>query len=197
MSEIDQVLDYWFGACGPDGALDPMKRRMWFGDGRKYDDDIRHRFVALHERASRGELAHEWVATPRGRLALIVVLDQFSRHIHRGAPAAFDQDPAAQQLVIAGLGDGVDHALVPAQRVFFYLPLEHAEDLIDRGSTLTVAQDDGAVESFVVSFRVDDAELIAVLDETFQETRGRRRFAAAGRTGDQNIGAVGRKTNLG
>jgi uncharacterized protein (DUF924 family) len=129
MSEIDQVLDYWFGACGPDGSLDPMKRRMWFGDGRKYDDDVRRRFVALHERASRGELEHEWVATPRGRLALIVVLDQFSRHIHRGAPAAFDQDPAAQQLVIAGLGEGVDHALVPAQRVFFYLPLEHAEDL--------------------------------------------------------------------
>ena len=128
-SEIDSVLDFWFGACGADGTLDPMKQRMWFGDGRKYDDDIRHRFVALHERAARGALEHEWLGTARGRIALIVVLDQFSRHIHRGAAAAFEQDPAAQQLVIEGLGEGVDHKLIPAQRAFFYLPLEHAEDL--------------------------------------------------------------------
>ena len=129
LKEIDEVLHFWFGACGADGSLDPMKKRMWFGDGHKYDDDIRHRFIALHERAARGELEHEWISTARGRVALVIVLDQLSRHIHRGAPAAFDQDPAAQQLVVAGLGQHVDHELIPAQRAFFYLPLEHAEDL--------------------------------------------------------------------
>jgi uncharacterized protein (DUF924 family) len=129
LSEIEEVLDFWFGACGADGALDPMKRRMWFGDGHKYDADIRRRFVVLHERAARGKLAHEWTATPRGRIALVIVLDQFSRHIHRGTAAAFEQDPAAQELVVNGLGLNVDHALNPAQRAFFYMPLEHAEDI--------------------------------------------------------------------
>ncbi|MGH8648383.1 MAG: DUF924 family protein, partial [Burkholderiales bacterium] len=83
----------------------------------------------LHRRAARGELEPEWAATPRGRIALIVVLDQFSRHIHRGKPAAFAQDPAAQRLAAAGVEQGVDRGLTPAQRAFFYLPFEHAEDL--------------------------------------------------------------------
>ena len=99
--ESEQVLDFWFGSCGADGSLDPTKQKMWFGDGRKYDAEIRDRFGALHERASRGLLENEWAATPRGSIALIVVLDQFSRHIHRDTPAAFAQDPAAQRLVLS------------------------------------------------------------------------------------------------
>ena len=129
MNESEQVLDFWFGACGPDGALDRSRQRMWFSDGHKHDAVIRKRFGKLHRRAARGELDAEWAATPRGRIALIVVLDQFSRHIHRGKPAAFAQDPAAQRLAAAGLGQGVDRGLIPAQRAFFYLPFEHAEDV--------------------------------------------------------------------
>ncbi len=129
MNEIDQVLDFWFGACGPDGALDSAKKKMWFGDGRQHDAAIRKRFGKLHRRADRGELDSEWTATVRGRIALIVVLDQFSRHIHRGTAAAFAQDPAAQRLAVAGLEQAVDRGLIPAHRAFFYLPFEHAEDL--------------------------------------------------------------------
>lgn len=126
MDEIERVLEFWFGACGEDGALDPVKRKMWFTKGRHHDAGIRKRFGALHERASRGGLA-EWGSTPRGWLALIVVLDQFSRHIRRGTPLAFAQDPAAQRLAVDGIERGVDRALAPAGRAFFYLPLEHAE----------------------------------------------------------------------
>lgn len=129
MSEIEQVLDFWFGACGPDGALDRAKQKMWFSGGHKHDAAIRRRFGKLHRRASRGELEAEWGATPRGRIALIIVLDQFSRHIHRGTPAAFAQDPAAQRLALDGVKQGTDRALIPAQRAFFYLPFEHAEDI--------------------------------------------------------------------
>jgi uncharacterized protein (DUF924 family) len=129
VNEIEQVLDFWFGACGADGALDPAKRKMWFADGRNYDSEIRRRFGKLHRRAARGELDSEWAATPRGRIALVVVFDQFSRHIHRGTAAAFAQDPAAQQLAITGINRRVDRELIPAQRAFFYLPLEHAEDI--------------------------------------------------------------------
>lgn len=129
MTESEQVLDFWFGASGADGSLDPAKQKMWFGDGRKYDAEIKERFGALHERAGRGELDQEWTATPRGTIALVVVLDQFSRHIHRGTPAAFALDPAAQRLVSGGLDRRLDRELTPAQRAFFYMPLEHAEDL--------------------------------------------------------------------
>lgn len=123
------MLEFWFGSCGPDGALDRAKQKMWFSTGRQFDSEIRKKFGKLHRRASRGELEDEWTATPEGRLALIVVLDQFSRHIHRGTPAAFAQDPAAQRLALAGVEQGVDRGLIPARRAFFYLPFEHAEDI--------------------------------------------------------------------
>jgi uncharacterized protein (DUF924 family) len=129
LNEIEQVLDFWFGACDADGALDRAKQKMWFSDGRIYDTDIRKRFGKLHRRAVRGGLDAEWAAAPRGRIALIVVLDQFSRHIHRGTATAFAQDRAAQRLAVAGVEEGADRALIPAQRAFFYLPFEHAEDL--------------------------------------------------------------------
>ena len=127
MNEFEQVLDFWFGNCGADGSLDPNRRKMWFVDGNKHDAEIRRRFRKLHRSATEGELA--WAGTPRGRTALIVVLDQFSRHIHRGKAAAFAQDPRAQQLAASGVEQGMDRELVPALRAFFYLPFEHAEDL--------------------------------------------------------------------
>jgi uncharacterized protein (DUF924 family) len=129
LNEIEQVLDFWFGACGADGALDPTRQKMWFGDGKKYDVEIRERFGALHRRACRGELDAEWSKIPQGRMALIVLLDQFSRHVHRGAALAFAQDPSAQRLALDGVNGGADRKLIPAQRSFFYLPFEHAEDV--------------------------------------------------------------------
>lgn len=129
MSEVERVLDFWFGASGPDGSLDPAKQKMWFGGGRKHDAAIRERYGALHARAGKGELDGEWSATPSGLIALVVLLDQFSRHIHRDSPAAFAQDRAAQRLVTAGIDRNVDRKLIPAQRAFFYMPLEHAEDI--------------------------------------------------------------------
>jgi uncharacterized protein (DUF924 family) len=129
LNEADQVLDFWFGTCGADGSLDPAKQKMWFGDGRQHDEAIRQRFGAVHARASRGELDTGWPESPEGRTALILLLDQFSRHIHRDSPAAFARDPAARRLVVSGLDQEVDRRLIPAQRAFFYMPLEHAEDL--------------------------------------------------------------------
>jgi uncharacterized protein (DUF924 family) len=128
MAEIDDVLDFWFGTSGADGSLDPLKKKMWFGDGRKFDAEIRARFGDLHGPATGGAL-DSWAGTPRGRMALVIVLDQLSRHIHRGEPAAFAQDPAAQRLVTDGLNRQLDRQLIPAQRAFFYMPFEHAEDV--------------------------------------------------------------------
>ena len=129
MDKAEHVLDFWFGTSGADGSLDPAKQKMWFGDGRKYDAEIRKTFGSLHERASRGELDAEWGATARGRMALIILLDQMSRHIHRDTSRAFAQDPAAQKLALDSVTRGLDRELIPAQRSFFYLPFEHAEEI--------------------------------------------------------------------
>lgn len=112
-----EVLDFWFRELGP---------KDWFGAGEKLDPVIRSRFGTLHEQAACG--AHDgWAQTPLGRLALIIVLDQFSRHIHRGSAQAFAADAKAQQLTLAGLAAGEDEQLAFGQRQFFYMPLMHAE----------------------------------------------------------------------
>ena len=84
--------------------------------------------AATSKLATEGRL-DEWAATARGRLALILVLDQFSRHIHRDQPAAFARDRQAQTLCIEGITRGIDRRLAPLERWFFYMPLMHAEDL--------------------------------------------------------------------
>lgn len=126
---IDDVLSYWFPP-GHDADDASLRKRVlwWFRGGPDVDREIRERFATLHERASRGEL-DAWAETPRGRLALVVVLDQFSRNLHRGSPASFAQDAAARKLVQEGMAAGVDRAYSPSERMFFILPLSHSEDL--------------------------------------------------------------------
>jgi uncharacterized protein (DUF924 family) len=113
-----RVLDFWFRELAP---------LQWFAGGAELDGVVRERFAALLEQARRGEL-DAWANTPRGRLALILVLDQFSRHVFRGRPEAFASDPKAQTLTREGLDAGMDQSLTSAERHFFYMPLMHAED---------------------------------------------------------------------
>ena len=80
------------------------------------------------EQARRGEL-DSWADTPRGRLALIVVLDQFSRNIYRGSPLSYAQDEKALELAVEGIEAGMDQELTPRmERLFFWMPLGHSED---------------------------------------------------------------------
>ncbi len=127
MSKVEDILQFWFGETGADGAYDQAKYDMWFRDGRRFDDRIRAQFGGDLERAARGELDN-WSETACGRMALIILLDQFSRHVYRGTAQAFAQDVKAQQLVLEGIQQGADRELNPVERSFFYLPLEHAED---------------------------------------------------------------------
>jgi uncharacterized protein (DUF924 family) len=122
------VLDFWFG----DGLLRdwPSQDRnaLWFGGGPAQDDAIRERFGALVDEALDGGLT-DWETDPRSRLALIVLLDQLSRNVHRGQRRAFDGDTRAQHLSRRSLAEGLDATLTPAGRVFLYMPLMHAENL--------------------------------------------------------------------
>jgi len=102
----------------------------WFRGGA--DVEITQRFAPLLERATRGEL-DRWSHGARSRLALIIVLDQFSRTIHRGTAQAFAQDPKARALTTEGIDVGQYAALeTPWEKTFFFLPLGHSENLKSR-----------------------------------------------------------------
>ena len=129
MDEARVVRDYWFG---PERlTAEAMGRRMdfWFGaENAQHDEEIRTRFGGLLERAAAGALAG-WADGPRRRLSLIVLLDQFPRNMFRGTARAFDYDAQALPLALTGMQSGADGALDFAERLFFYMPLEHAESL--------------------------------------------------------------------
>lgn len=125
---IQEVLNYWFGELRGREDYPEAKAQIWFRKSEQTDNEIRARFGTLVVSASKGELVH-WTATPEGRLALIIVTDQFTRNIYRNDPRAFSCDGMAQKLASDGLKRGDDVKLPFVQRVFFYLPFEHAEDL--------------------------------------------------------------------
>ena len=131
MDEARSVRDFWFGKLPL--SAEGFNRRMtfWFGDEssvlhQRRDEHIRVRFGALVERASRGELA-SWGDGPRRRLSLIVLLDQFPRNMFRGTARAFATDAQALALTLSGMQSAADAALEVVERIFFYMPLQHAE----------------------------------------------------------------------
>ena len=126
MQPWQPLLDFWFGDDSGDAPRAARQAPLWWGKSRETDALLAHRFGELAQAAAEGSLAH-WAEVPVGRLALILLLDQLPRNIHRAMPAAFAQDAKARDLSLRGLSLGADKALSPLARVFFYLPLEHAE----------------------------------------------------------------------
>jgi uncharacterized protein (DUF924 family) len=129
MTTPEDVLAFWF----PEGHDDDPasleeQMRWWFRGGDPLDREIESEFEGILDEARRGEL-DGWAETSYGRLALILVLDQFARSIHRGTPEAYLFDGLAQALVIDGIKRGMHEELTCAERTFFLLPLSHSEDL--------------------------------------------------------------------
>jgi uncharacterized protein (DUF924 family) len=116
-AEIGAVLRFWLEEAGPEA---------WWKPDPAFDGTIRGRFAAVHARAIRGEL-FTWRAGPQGRLAEIIVLDQFSRNLFRGDARAFAQDLAALALAQEAVAADAHRALEPVQRVFLLLPYMHSE----------------------------------------------------------------------
>lgn len=125
---IESILEFWFGRDDADAAEQERLVQRWFVASPEFDAEIRQRFGALIDAAFAGELAN-WAKTPRGWLALLLVLDQFPRNLYRGTTQAFAGDGKAQALALAGIARGDDLALPRRFRPFAYLPLEHAENL--------------------------------------------------------------------
>lgn len=123
-----QVLDFWFG--------EEAKGR-WFERGDEFDALIRTRFEALFRDAVAGRL-ESWAATAEGALALLILLDQFSRNLNRGSPAAWANDEAARRIAGEAIARGFDRQVPLAWRPFFYLPFEHSESPEDQARSVAL-----------------------------------------------------------
>ena len=128
MIRYREVLDFWFG----DDAFTPagikLANKRWFSGGSEFDTEIRQRFGDLVQRARNGDL-DQWREQPESSLALILVCDQFPRNLYRGSPEAFASDSMAVEVLMASLARDFHLALHPVERIFMYLPFEHAENV--------------------------------------------------------------------
>ena len=127
-ARIDAILDFWFKEHAMTAPQIDRRMDIWFGEDEVFDLECKKEFSDDIEMASAGELDH-WAAEPHGRLALILLLDQFRRNIYRNTADAFAMDKAALRLCVEGAREKKDKGLTPIQQAFFYMPLQHAESL--------------------------------------------------------------------
>lgn len=120
------ILEWWFGEAADDPVAADARGALWFGADPEVDAEIGRRFGATAAAAAAGELS-EWARAPRSCLALVIVLDQFPRNLHRGTRAAFAQDARALRLAERAVGCGYLLELRPAKQGFLLMPYEHAE----------------------------------------------------------------------
>lgn len=151
-----ELLDFWFGPLDENGLPDHEHRERWFRSSRAFDQEIRRRFISMVLFASENGL-EQWRQEPGGRLAEIILLDQFTRHIHRGGAMAFSNDRQAIALCLEGLDQGADMRLEPIQRAFFYMPLQHSEKRSHQDRSVELyeqlaAANDGPLGVFLGSF---------------------------------------------
>jgi uncharacterized protein (DUF924 family) len=125
---IAEIHDFWFGELDANGLCKTDRNALWFGADAVTDAHCRERFGAALALALAGEL-NAWRATDPGLVALVVLLDQFSRNIHRGTAQAFSGDTLALAVAQDTIASGRHLRLPRIHRVFLYLPLEHSEDL--------------------------------------------------------------------
>ncbi len=139
METPDTIRRFWFGDHASDAAVAADKSSLWWSKNAETDARIRHHFEDMVIKAGQREL-DGWAATPDGRLALILLTDQFPRNIYRDSGKAFAFDALARAWCREGLALGVDAMLRPIERVFFYLPLEHSESVSDQAQAVELFQ---------------------------------------------------------
>ncbi len=122
------VLEFWFSE---------RVRPLWFEKNSTFDDELRSRFGANVSAASVGDLDF-WVRAADSSLALVLLLDQFPRNIHRGTPRPFASDARARTIAGTAVDRGFDRHTRPDRRFFFYLPFEHSEEAVDQARSVTL-----------------------------------------------------------
>jgi uncharacterized protein (DUF924 family) len=127
-----KVLEFWFGR-----GRTPRFKKFWFEKSFATDRKIKERFGKTLEAAKKGHL-NAWTTSPRGRLALIIVLDQFSRNIHRGKPESFAADAKSLRLAKEAVKKREDRSLHPLERIFLYMPFMHSEKKADQKQSVAL-----------------------------------------------------------
>ena len=123
-----ELLADWFGETREDPTRIKDRMAWWFQADAERDSLLESRYGTYCEAAASGDL-NDWQDEPRPRLAMMLALDQLPRNLYRGDARAFLNDDRAAMLCLAGVASGMDRELLPIERVFFYMPLQHAEDL--------------------------------------------------------------------
>lgn len=136
---VQDILRFWFD--DPDDATGEygQQRKVWFKKDPAFDAAIRQRFLVDVERALAGEL-EAWKHQPRSCLALLLLLDQFPRNLFRGSARSFAGDRAARDTAYYALEQDYDQPVQPVERFFFYLPLEHSENITDQDRSVELVR---------------------------------------------------------
>src|SRR6478672_2486542 len=136
MVRENDVLSFWFGDLG-DGRQLPPESKNWFGKDPKFDALLTKKFLQSWEDGAAGRLA-DWENSPRGKFALLILFDQFSRNLFRNSPRAFSQDAHALRIANELVEKKLDEKFMPLERAFLYLPFEHSENLTDQRKCVTL-----------------------------------------------------------
>tara|TARA_R110000787_G_scaffold95011_3_gene198037 strand:+ start:1307 stop:1855 length:549 start_codon:yes stop_codon:yes gene_type:complete len=145
-SNPNAILHFWFKE---------ISAEQWWLKDLVFDQEIKSRFLNLHRAANKGEL-FGWRDTAQGRLAEIIILDQFSRNIYRESPQAFASDPLALVLAQEAIALGLDMKLAENQRSFFYLPYMHSESLLIHSQAIMLYEKLGNASNLAFEIKHQD-----------------------------------------
>lgn len=132
---FESIIKFWLGRVETTIIPSEDRARIWFSDSPIVDAEIKKLFAEDLQKAKTGQYV-DWEKNPRGQLALILILDQFSRHIYRERKEAFANDDYALSICLNGMAKQDDHQLSLIERVFYYFPLLHSEHLLHQEQSL-------------------------------------------------------------
>ena len=141
--EPSDIITFWFEEIAP---------RQWFVKDSDFDEQIRQRFSDVHQAATQCELS-PWRETPEGRLAEVIILDQFSRNLYRDTAQAFASDSLALALAQEAVSNGHDKALTPHQKAFLYMPWMHSESAVIHHEAVALFSQPGLEDNYQFELR--------------------------------------------
>lgn len=130
-AKAQEILTFWIGDAAKSPEAAAQQGALWWDSSPEFDEEIRQKFRKSYDEAIDGKL-EGWKDEPRSRLAYLILLDQFPRNMFRKSPMAFASDWEAQRTCLEGLSKSMDLSLSLVERQFFYMPLEHSENLDDQ-----------------------------------------------------------------
>ncbi|OMJ70225.1 hypothetical protein SteCoe_31856 [Stentor coeruleus] len=189
MSVAENILNFWFEGFDNPEKINAKEVNRWFMSTEEYNKRIRDLFFEDLLKAERGEYDN-WINSPRENLALIILLDQFSRNLYKDTPGQVKNDPKAVDVAKYAIDNGFDMQLWPIHRLFIYLPFEHAEDLrlqqfcLDKFDQ-NIASTQGEIKEAMEGFKYF-AHLHYVVIEKYGRFPGRNKMLGRSNTAEED-----------